>query len=118
MCELLFQFQHQYVIGSCVVNHSSLSIICLHIFPLTPSIVSSVQMSAAALCVPALAPHFKEQELANIVWAYAKLRVSNDAVFQPLLAQARGKLSNFMPQVCIEKIWASTSTSCSHGWGL
>lgn len=57
-------------------------------------------MSAAALRVPALAPYFKEQELANIVWAYAKLRVSNEQVFHPLLAQARGKLPNFMPQVC------------------
>jgi hypothetical protein len=42
---------------------------------------------------------FKEQELSNVVWAFAKLHHYDGAMFQKLLEAVANKLHHFLPQV-------------------
>lgn len=42
---------------------------------------------------------FKEQELSNVVWAFAKLHHYNSDMFGQLLQAVTNKLPHFLPQV-------------------
>lgn len=42
---------------------------------------------------------FKEQELSNVVWAFAKLHHYDSDMFRKLLAAVSNKLPHFLPQV-------------------
>lgn len=42
---------------------------------------------------------FKEQELSNVVWAFAKLHHYDSDMFRKLLAAVSNKLPHFQPQV-------------------
>lgn len=42
---------------------------------------------------------FKEQELSNVVWAFAKLHHYKSDMFQKLLQAVTDKLPHFLPQV-------------------
>lgn len=42
---------------------------------------------------------FKEQELSNVVWAFAKLHYYDQVLFKHLLAAVTAKLPHFLPQV-------------------
>lgn len=46
-----------------------------------------------------LLDQFKEQELSNVVWAFAKLHHYDGAMFQKLLEAVANKLHHFLPQV-------------------
>lgn len=43
--------------------------------------------------------HFKEQELSNVVWAFAKLHHYDEVLFTHLLGAVTAKLPHFLPQV-------------------
>lgn len=47
----------------------------------------------------ALVDQFKEQELSNVVWAFAKLHHYEQGLFAHLLAAVKAKLPHFLPQV-------------------
>lgn len=47
-----------------------------------------------------LLDQFKEQELSNVVWAFAKLHYYDSDMFNKLLATVSNKLPHFLPQVC------------------
>jgi hypothetical protein len=47
----------------------------------------------------ALIDQFKEQELSNVVWAFAKLHHYEQGLFAHLLAAVKAKLHHFLPQV-------------------
>jgi hypothetical protein len=58
-----------------------------------------LRMLAAGARALALVDQFKEQELSNVVWAFAKLHHYEQGLFAHLLAAVKAKLPHFLPQV-------------------
>mgnify|MGYP001807426479 CR=1 FL=1 len=54
---------------------------------------------------------FKEQELSNVVWAFAKLHHYDSEMFKQLLQAVTNKLPHFLPQVC-----GATCPACKVSW--
>jgi hypothetical protein len=54
---------------------------------------------------------FKEQELSNVVWAFAKLHHYEQGLFAHLLAAVKAKLPHFLPQVWEIRFWATDGAS-------
>eukprot|EP00882_Tetradesmus_deserticola_P025761 GHRQ01028324.1.p2 GENE.GHRQ01028324.1~~GHRQ01028324.1.p2 ORF type:complete len:176 (+),score=37.47 GHRQ01028324.1:349-876(+) len=52
----------------------------------------------------ALIDEFKEQELSNVVWAFAKLQHYKQGLFAQLLATVKAKLPHFLPQVSMSAV--------------
>jgi hypothetical protein len=53
-----------------------------------------------------LVDQFKEQELSNVVWAFAKLHHYDTELFDNLLAAVKVKLPHFLPQGVSNVAWA------------
>jgi hypothetical protein len=58
---------------------------------------------------------FKEQELSNVVWAFAKLHHYDGAMFQKLLEAVSNKLHHFLPQVRAQAVHSAGSAHAAEG---
>lgn len=60
---------------------------------------------------------FKEQELSNVVWAFAKLHHYKSDMFGQLLQAVMNKLPHFLPQVGgrgrLRSLWGRDRTHCA-----
>ncbi len=63
-------------------------------------------LSRAGRRAAALAGHFKEQELSNVVWALGRAQHLDLSLLEPLLAVVRARLPAFMPQGISNMLWA------------